>query len=255
MIRVTPYKLSSSKAPVFAGQQEKKRTNPSFAEASVAQVWAQSYPVAFPLLNLNSLSWVKNKNLLDATNKLSQIKFDKDDVKHVQSMGVVLPFQSGLDAVNYIKERHIGIRFETLSSPNIHAQYDYDSNSILINDLYKNANNPAMIFAIAESILHEAGHAKDQDGISTVQEEIDCLAMNALAHRFLCKNNPSVFERENSLIVKDGVRVYADLFFDNNLSKIALINRVSQKYGHLQVGDFKHSPTELAFSVKNTQCL
>lgn len=246
MLRVTPYQISYNNK-----QKPKVKKQVAFCSNQLDE--KVPMPTVFSLFKLqkNSLSWVKDENLLKAVNQLNYVKFDKNDVKHVQSMGVVLPFQSGREAVDYIKNFHIGIKFEKLDSENIHAQYDFDNDCIKINEIYKNTQNPSEILAISEAILHEAGHAKDSDGGSSLQEEIDCLALNAIAHRAIIKSSPSAFLSSSAFIVKDGVCVYSDLFFGAENSRLALVERLKSKYGHLPVGDFKHPPSSLAFDVKN----
>jgi len=247
MIRVTPYRI-----PSYNMQNARKSGNPTFASNQAVQ--NNTTPIDFSVLTapVKSLLWIKDNNLLNAINHLENLKFDESDVKQVQSMSVVLPFLSGQEAVKFIKDSNIRVKFAQLSSPSTHAQYDFDSNYILINNLYKDSKNPAEILAISEAILHEAGHAKDQDGASTVQEEIDCLALNALSHRVLSKKHPHIFENQASPIIKEGVCVYADLFFDSDPSKAKLIQRLKLKYGHLPAGDFKHPPSGLAFRVKSS---
>lgn len=241
----------------FANTNKDQKRNDCIANVSFMsnQLDAKvSRPTIFSFLNpqKKSLPWIKEENLLEAVNNLNYLEFDKNDVKHVQSLGVVLPFLSGTEAVKFIKNSHTEIKFAPMSSENTHAQYDYEDNCIKINEIYKDTKNPAEILAISESILHEAGHAKDQDDVSTVQEEFDCLAMNALSHRAICKSSPNIFEQADSKIVKDGVCLYADLFFDSDPKKLALLERVKMKYGNLPVGDLKHSPSGLALDVKNT---
>lgn len=194
---------------------------------------------------------IKNPIILKALNHLNSLRFDEDDVKYVQSMGAVPPFLDPQDALKFIDDNNIKIKFCALASSNIHAQYDFDTNSIEINKIYEHAKNPAEILAIAEAILHEAGHAKDHDGDSSIQEEFDCLAMNALSHRVFSKKFPNIFSTTKSLIVKDGVCVYADLFFDSNPDKTGLVRRLYDKYGSLPLGDSSHPAGEIAFRVKN----
>lgn len=246
MIRVTPYRI-----PFYSKQDTRKSGNFTFEATQVVN--NNPNPIDFSVLTapVKALLWIKDGNLLTAINHLENLRFDQEDVQHVQSMGVVLPFLSGSDAVKFIKDSNIRVKFAQLSSSNIHAQYDFDSNYILINNLYKNTKNPAEILAISEAILHEAGHAKDQDGVSTIQEEIDCLALNALSHRVLSKKYPHIFDGQSSLIIKEGVCVYANLFFDEDPLKAKLNQRLKLKYGQLPVGDLKHPPSGLAFRVKN----
>lgn len=195
-------------------------------------------------------SRVKDGNLLVAVNHLQTLEFDKNDVKYIQSLGIVLPFLNGQEAVDFIRNSEIEVKFTKFSSANTHAQYDYEKNCININEIYKNTQNHAEILAISEAILHEGGHAKDKDGANSIQEELDCLAMNALSHRAFKRTSPNIFENENALIIKDGVCVYADLFFDKDTAKTKLINRLKQKYGDLPAGDINHSPNEIALQVK-----
>lgn len=204
------------------------------------------------VLELSSKAPVQKMDgsLADAMDFLKDLKFDQDDVKHVQSFGVVLPFLSGAEAVKFIQDNNLKIEYGPMTSEKAHAQYNNDENKIIINERYKNTQKPSEILAIAGAILHEAGHAKDHDGDSSVQEEIGCLGMNALAQRAFVKKFPGAFADDNSLIVKDGVGIYAKLFFDKDPHKAALVKRLKEKYGDLPAGDEKHQPSDLAMRVK-----
>ena len=202
-------------------------------------------------LKRSQLPWIKDKNILKSINYLRNLNFDQNDVQYIQSLDIILPVLSGEEAINFIERNRINVKFDKLPSKNTHAQYDFENNCILINEIYKNTKNPAEILAISEAILHEIGHAKDKDEANSVQEEIECLALNALAHRTLSKNNQNIFAHSNSPIVSNGVCIYSDLFFNNEPSKSALINRLKQKYGYLPAGDFKHSPNKIALEVKS----
>lgn len=193
--------------------------------------------------------WVKDKNILMALNELKQIRFAQNEVEFLQKSGVNPPFCSGAEAVKFLKESNARILFDSMPS-DIHAQYDFSKNFIKINHLYKNTLNTAEILAMAEAILHEAGHAKDNDNQSSIQEEINCLGANALAHRDLQRRYPHMFITSNSLIVQDGVRVYEKLFFDPDVNKLALIRRLQIKYGYLPAGDSKHPASNLALRAK-----
>lgn len=196
------------------------------------------------------LPWIKDENLLQAIDKLNHLKFDEYDVRHVQSMGIVIPFLSGEQAVKFIADNHVGVKFDRMPNINTHAQYDFDENCIKINEIYQYTKDPAEVIAIAEAILHEAGHAKDKDGFSTIQEELGCLSLNALSHRVFSRHYREIFDNADALIIKDGVCVYADLFFDNDLKKTKLIERMKRKYGELPAGDFEHPPSRLALEIK-----
>jgi len=196
--------------------------------------------------------WITDPTILKALGYLNDLEFSKKDIKCVQSQGAILPFSSGKDAVNFIKSANTRIKFGTLPSADINAQYDYENNFIKINDAYKNTKNPSEILAIAEAILHEVGHAKDWDEKSSIQEEIDCLALNALAHKSFNKKFPNVFNNADSLIMKNGATISADLLLDKDPRKSGLTERLKQKYGFLPIGDFNHPPSDLAFDVKTT---
>ena len=193
--------------------------------------------------------WVMDKNIILALKELSQITFKPEEVAELEKLGVNIPFISGADAVKFLKDSNVRIFFDDMPAE-IHAQYDYLKNFVKINSLYKNTVNSAEILAIAEAILHEAGHAKDNDDKSSVQEEINSLGTNALAHRNLQRRYPYLFITSNALIVKDGVQVYEKLFFDTDSDKKALVKRLQVKYGYLPAGDEKHPPTKLANKVK-----
>lgn len=230
-----------------------RQKNPNFSANSLPVNNLPSDILSLNNTNKSDIPWVKDKNLIESLNYLKNLEFDKNDISHIQSLGVVLPFLSGSEAVNFIKKNRVGIEFAPLTFDNIHAQYDYDDNCIKINDRYKDTQNLAEIIAISEAILHEVGHAKDQDGESSIQEEIDCLSMNALSHRTFDKNYHGIFANSDSLIIQEGVCVYSKLFFDNDPLKLALVNRLIQKYDQLPAGNLQHSPSPLAIRVKEMQ--
>ena len=195
--------------------------------------------------------WITNPIITSALDELKKVEFDSNDVKYIRNLGLEIPFDSGEDAVNFIKKSNLRIGFDDTGAEGIHAQYDYNENKILLNKKYKNTSDTADVLALAEAILHESGHAKDNDGESSVQEELNNLGTGALAHRFFEKKYPQIFDNANTLIVNDGVNIYAKLFFDGDLNKKALIKRVREKYGLLPAGDKLHPPSQLANSIKS----
>ena len=195
--------------------------------------------------------WVANPIITSALDELKQVKFDPNDVNYIKSMGLEIPFESGEDAVNFIKTSNLRIGFADTGADGIHAQYDYRENKILLNKKYQNTSDTADVLALAEAILHESGHAKDNDEASSIQEELNNLGMGALAHRFFEKKYPQIFDYSNTLIVNDGVNIYAKIFFDNSPDKKALIKRVRLKYGLLPAGDNIHKPSPLAYIIKS----
>lgn len=212
---------------------------------------ASYFSKTLPTDLLKTMPWLKEKSIAEALAELNDLNFDKRDIIYLEKMGIQLPFKSGKDAVKLIQENNIRILFENTTENGIHAQYDFSKNLIIINNQYKNSKDFAVILAIAEAILHEAGHAKDNDGDSSVQEELNFLGMNAVAHRAFVTKYGDVFASSPDLIVRDGVRVYAKLFFENDPEKKNLIDRISLKYGDLPSGDRVHPPAKLALAIKN----
>lgn len=188
-----------------------------------------------------------------ALNELKHVTFDKNDVAYLKSMGVQLRFNSGHEAVDFINRNNIKIKFYDISLEGVFAQFDTENNSILLNSNYRNTTKKAEILALSEAIFHEAGHAKDLDSDNSVQEEIDNLSLNVLAHKFYLKKYPQIFNTSSSSIVQDGVNAYEKLFFDTDQTKQALINRLKIKYGSLPATDIKHPMTELSRAVKESK--
>lgn len=213
------------------------------------QTFKNTQPDSFQTTLNPRILWLHDRAILGALDELKKINFNPSDVKKLKENAIILPFQSGSEAADFIIKSNIRIKFDKLSSPNIHAQYDYDDNFIKINELYKGTQNPSEISAIAGAILHEAGHAKDSDGHSSIQEELECLALNAVAYRSQQAKNEHA-QTSDALIIKEGVELYSKLFFEEpNFEN--LIKRVKDKYGFLSVGDFKHPPSKLAYMVKD----
>lgn len=205
-----------------------------------------SQPVNFPDTPL----WIKEKSISMALNELKSLEFAPEDINYLKNMGVNVPFKSGKEAVDYITKQNIRILYEPTSESGVHAQYDFYKNIVIINKKYKDTDDFPVILAIAEAILHETGHAKDNDGYSSIQEELDFLGMNAIAHRAFLKKYGDLFSDAKEPIIKDGVRLYAKLFFEPDPDKTALVNRITEKYGDLPSGDNLHPPGELARKIK-----
>jgi len=195
--------------------------------------------------------WVINPIITSALDELKKVRFSLTDITYLKNMGLEIPFNSGADAVKFIKTSNLRISFDDTGAEGIHAQYNYNENKIMLNKKYKNTSDTADVLALAEAILHESAHAKDNDGASSIQEELNNLGMGALAHRFFEKKYPEVFNHANTLIVNDGVNIYARIFFDKDPDKKALKERVRQKYGLLPAGDELHQASKLAEDIKN----
>ncbi len=197
-----------------------------------------------------NMPWLKDKAIVAAIAELHDLQFSKDDVEYLKNIGINVPFRTGAEAVHFIQKQNIRIIFDQTTESNIHAQYDFGKNIVTINNRYKNTNDFGVVLAISEAILHEAGHAKDNDGESSIQEELEFLGMNAIAHRAYLNKYGNIFNDSTEPIVKDGVSVYAKLFFENDNHKKNLINRISEKYGDLPTGDRIHPPGDIARTIK-----
>lgn len=200
---------------------------------------------------LHEFPWVKDKSIASALVELKKLKFAPEDVMYLKSFGINIPFKSGAEAVDFIEKQNIRILFEPTSENGVHAQYDFYKNLIVINKNYKDNDDFALTLAISEAILHETGHAKDKDGYSSIQEELNFLGMNAIAHRAYMKKYGNLFSDSDAPIISDGVSVYAKLFFEPDPEKKALVKRIFEKYGNLPSGDSKHPPGTIARNIKN----
>lgn len=199
---------------------------------------------------MKEMPWVNDPAIATALTELNGLMFAPEDLYYLKKMGIEAPFHSGKEAVDFIERENIRIIFDTPAEEGVHAQYDFYKNIITINKRYKNTTDFAVMLAIAEAILHETGHAKDKDGNSSIQEELNFLGMNAIAHRAFLKKYGDIFSDSNEPIINDGVSLYAKLFFDTDPSKKALINRIKEKYGDLPTGDRLHPPGKIARTSK-----
>lgn len=193
---------------------------------------------------------VHDKIILSALVELSDVKFDFDDVNYVNSLGAKLAFASGQEVIDFLSQKETKIKFDKISLKGVFAQYNYLDNIIIINENYKHTEDKADVLAISEAILHEAGHARDNDYNNSVQEEINNLALNVLAHKYYSKKYPHIFDSSKSLLVTDGVNAYANMFFDKDPDKKALINRLKQKYGYLPSHDVLHPLGPISEKIK-----
>lgn len=73
--------------------------------------------------------------------------------------------------------------------------------------------------------------------MNSIQEELDNLSLNVLAHRAFEKKYPDVFDGKDSFFFTEGVSLYPKLFFEYGADKTGLKARVADKYGHMQAGD------------------
>lgn len=191
--------------------------------------------------------------------RLQNIRNLPADEAYMRHMGLNPSFQNGAQALALIQAKGIRVEFGDMGDSPAHAQWMPEQNLIMINQRYRGDASSPTLYAIAEAIYHEAGHAAGNgDGESSVQEELNCLALNTLGHRYHEWIDPSYAQAtNNSRLLSDGVALYAKLFFDVDPYKQALINRVVQKYGDLPMWSPGHAippvapgqPLPLAYRV------
>lgn len=187
-----------------------------------------------------------------ALGELEKVKFSTNDVIYMQNLGANVRFKSGKEAVDYIKNNNIKIAYAEFSNPDVHACLDTSESTpvMLINSTYQNMATFADILAISEAMFHEASHADDGDSINSIQEEIDCLAVNVLAHEYYKKAYPGVFDDKTSPLFTEGVSLYQNLFFEFDPDKTALKKRIAEKYGFLEIASPGHNASKLAIEIK-----
>lgn len=228
---------TSKVVPAPTGVQPFTTPNPFVTPPSTTQAPTQVAPV-------DPVPWVQDPELKLALTKLSEITHNPADVAHLNSIGVNPPYTNGLDALNFIRDNQIKVEFTNMGDSLAHAQWINDENKIGINQKYKGKMTLPMALAIADAIYHEAGHAKDQDGIASIQEELNCLSLNVLGYRYQQKHYPEIMNAGGqSRLISDGVALYPKLFFDTDPQKKALIKRVTEKYGFLPVNTPNHPST------------
>lgn len=204
-------------------------------------------------ISIDFCPWVTDPELKLALNKLGEITHDPNDVQHIRNMGINIPFNSGMEAVDFITKNNIKIEFADFEGALDHARYDNANNKMLINQQYKGKMTEIMALAMADALYHETGHSKDRDGVTSIQEELECLALNVLGYRYQKKHYLETLAKgSDSRLISDGVRKYEELFFDPDPEKKALIERVALKYGFLDLCSENHEipKNSLCFKIK-----
>jgi hypothetical protein len=173
--------------------------------------------------------------LSQALNLLGQIQFFPADLQYMYHMGLRPPFSNGAQALQLIQTKGVRVEFGDMGDSTAHAQWIQEQNLIMINQKYRGDASKETLYAVSEAICHEAGHAAGNgDNQSSIQEELNCLALNTLAHRFHKATDPAyAMSTSTSPLIANGVALYDRLFFDTDPNKQALVNRVVQKYGDL----------------------
>lgn len=191
--------------------------------------------------------------LKEAIDELEKVEYDKNDITYMKSIGINPPFNSGKETVDFLKRKQIPIQYGKFSDKKVHAclaRGEDGKEVILINERYKNSTSRAEVLATSEAINHEAGHAKDGDRKNSIQEELDDLSLNVLAHRAYEKKYKGIFDGSDTFFFKEGVNLYPKLFFAYGIDKTDLKSRVADKYGHLPAGDEKHPASKIANEIK-----
>ncbi len=209
---------------------------------------------------------------------VGQIQNLPQDEAYIRSLGINPVFQNGQQARRVIDSKGIRVEFGDMGDSPAHAQWIADQNLIMINRQYRGDYSPTTLCAISEAIYHEAGHAAKLvnapgsagsvfnqsltsnnpddvgDDSSSIQEELDCLALNTLAHRYHEAKYPQYAQSvSSSRLLSDGVALYAKLFFDPDPEKKALVKRVAEKYGDLELESQGHPVPVLAHTIPMAQ--
>lgn len=188
--------------------------------------------------------------LQQALKVLGNIRNLPGDEAYLYSLGINPVFHTGAEALQVIQSHSIRVEFGDMGESPAHAQWVADQNLIMINQRYRGDTSPDTLCAISEAIYHEAGHAKGDDDQSSIQEELDCLALNTMAHRFHESVNPLYAQNvSQSPLIANGVALYAKLFFDPDPRKAALIKRVIEKYGDLPLSSPDHPVPWIQYGV------
>lgn len=204
-------------------------------------VFSQSPLSAYSSPNTVSQNPQSGLVIQKALEYLGQLRNLPGDEIMLYNLGINPVFHNGAEALKLIHDHQISVVFGDMGDSLAHAQWIAEKNTIMINQKYEGGTSPDTIRAVAEAIYHEAGHAKDNDGFSSIQEEADCLALNTMAHRFHEVQDPNyALSTSKSRLMADGVALYPKLFFDSDPAKQRLVNRVTEKYGDLPLTSPNH---------------
>ena len=214
----------------------------------------QAYGSGVPVMQAPPMT---DPALSQALQLVAQIRNLPRDEANMHRLGVDLIFRNGQEAVDLIRTKGIQVVFGDMGDSEAHAQWLAEQNTIMINQRYRGNPSRDNLFAIAEAIYHEAGHAaRNGDGEASIQEEFNCLALNTMAHGYHEAIDPGYAQSGlQSRLMQDGVKLYRKLFdqafatFDPSVRQQhpalrpglqPLIGRVLQKYGMLPVESADH---------------
>jgi len=202
-----------------------------------------------------------------ALDLLGGIQHIPAEESYLRTLGLSPCFHNGKEALDMIKNNHIQVVFEDMGDSLAHAQWDAEQSKIMVNAKYRGDNSPTTLYAISEALYHEAGHAANVvtdprtgqhynlslggvglkplgDGESSIQEELDCMALNSLAHGHHEATDPAYAQASSSSrLLRDGVQLYYRyLLKDPDPYKNAIINRIALKYPDLPLASPGHEP-------------
>ena len=202
-----------------------------------------------------------------ALNLLGGIQHIPQEEAYIRQLGLSPCFHNGQEALRMIRNNNIQVVFGDMGDSPAHAQWVADQRTIMINQKYRGDNSPTTLYAISEAMYHEAGHAANVvtdpvtgqhhnlsilgngptsigDDESSLQEELDCMALNSLAHGYHEAIDPAYAKAaSSSRLLHDGVQLYYRyLLHDTDPYKNAIINRMVEKYGELPLSSPGHEP-------------
>jgi hypothetical protein len=214
--------------------------------------WAMVVPPLFNRVRARDPVIIEALRILEQTTNLPQ------DEAYLESIGINIIFHTGREALEVIQRLNASVEFGDTGDPNAHAIWSKEENKMIINQNYRGNMSMPVLYAIAESIYHEAGHAaRLGDNQSSIQEELDCLALNTLAYRSHVANDPRYVSATSSgplrQLFENGVALYPRLFFDPDPHKRALVNRVIEKYGMLPPDSPDHTIPHLPGNAAITE--
>ncbi|MCA9840721.1 MAG: hypothetical protein KC475_01275 [Cyanobacteria bacterium HKST-UBA03] len=192
---------------------------------------------------------VADPELIESLYILSKTENLPRDEAYLRSLGVNIMFHNGRQAIDVLRKRGVSIIFSDMGDSTAHAEWVSDMNLIKINQRYKDDRSLPTLYALSEAIFHEAGHAAHRgDARSSIQEDVDCLALNAMAYRAHVAQTPAYpyFRPKGRLkpLFDNGVARYAQLFFNwdpynpptyqgSDPTLENLVHRIADKYGDL----------------------
>lgn len=176
---------------------------------------AFSTPMTMPMSSAQTVSLDPTPPAIRAAlAMMAQIRHLPQDEPYMRALGVDIIFQDGAQALQTLMARGCRIAYGDMGDSKAHAEWRAEENKVIINQKYQGDESPHMLRAISEALYHETGHvARQGDGQASLQEEINCLALNTLAHRYHMATVPGYAQScSQSRLITDGVALYEKLF-------------------------------------------